>query len=319
MSAGFLSRTGLGLGLLLGREPVRPNPEGMTADARDMHAFKRTPQERARRKAEIMAERAAGVVIAPLALASLGLDHRVQRPLRPLLLARPPAGRGSPHGVARARIPFRRPQFVAPVDARPQACRERLRDRRLDGLHALLARRRPHLLLLDLSLSPAVRARRDAASAARRAALGEGPRARPPAADRDVRRLRGARIRIRLHAVRDDLAGRHSQPGPRLRHRDRAGLDCIPATGGDLLFQAPVVPLSVPHRTDVWHRRHDCPAQDRPSSGRVPARRKVSRRVSGAPRPGDDEARLRGRGEHADRARLHALRDVHRRLSDRER
>lgn len=62
MSAGFLSRTGIGLGLLLGREPGKPDPDGMTADARDMHAFKRTPQERARRKAEIMAERAAGVV-----------------------------------------------------------------------------------------------------------------------------------------------------------------------------------------------------------------------------------------------------------------
>ncbi len=56
MRPGFVGRTLDGLGLLFGRDPVKPAPEEMTEEARAMHAFKKTPEERKRRKAAIRAE-----------------------------------------------------------------------------------------------------------------------------------------------------------------------------------------------------------------------------------------------------------------------
>lgn len=58
MKPGFLSRTLNGLAMLLGRQPTKPEPEEMTEDSRALHAFKKTPAERKRRKAAIAAERA---------------------------------------------------------------------------------------------------------------------------------------------------------------------------------------------------------------------------------------------------------------------
>lgn len=62
MMPGFLSRTLNGLALMLGRAPAKPEPGEMTEAARALHAFKRTPDERKRRKAAIMAERAENLV-----------------------------------------------------------------------------------------------------------------------------------------------------------------------------------------------------------------------------------------------------------------
>ena len=56
MRSGFLGRTLDGLAQLFGAAPVRPAPEHVTEEARAMHAFKKTPPERKRRKAAIMAE-----------------------------------------------------------------------------------------------------------------------------------------------------------------------------------------------------------------------------------------------------------------------
>lgn len=59
MRSGFVGRTIDGLRLLFGAEPTRPAPEEMTEEARAMHAFKKTPEERKRRKEAIRAEREA--------------------------------------------------------------------------------------------------------------------------------------------------------------------------------------------------------------------------------------------------------------------
>lgn len=58
MRPGFLSRTLSGLGQLFGASPAKPAPDEMTDAAIAHHAFKKTPDERKRRKAAIMAERA---------------------------------------------------------------------------------------------------------------------------------------------------------------------------------------------------------------------------------------------------------------------
>ena len=56
MRPGFVGRTLDGLGLLFGRAPVKPAPEQITEAARALHAFKKTPDERKRRKAAIRDE-----------------------------------------------------------------------------------------------------------------------------------------------------------------------------------------------------------------------------------------------------------------------
>ncbi len=56
MRSGFAGRTLDGLAQLLGRAPTRPDPAEITEEARAMHAFKKTPEERKRRKAAIKAE-----------------------------------------------------------------------------------------------------------------------------------------------------------------------------------------------------------------------------------------------------------------------
>jgi ferredoxin-type protein NapH len=50
------------LALMLGAAPQKPTPEDMTEDARELLAFKKSPEERKRRKAAIAEERAAAVV-----------------------------------------------------------------------------------------------------------------------------------------------------------------------------------------------------------------------------------------------------------------
>lgn len=57
MTPGFLSRTLAGLAQMLGARPEKPSPEEMTPEVIALHAFKKTPEERKRRKAAIIAER----------------------------------------------------------------------------------------------------------------------------------------------------------------------------------------------------------------------------------------------------------------------
>ncbi len=56
MRPGFVGRTIDGLGLLFGRQPTKPAPEQFTEEARAMHVFKKTPEERKRRKEAIREE-----------------------------------------------------------------------------------------------------------------------------------------------------------------------------------------------------------------------------------------------------------------------
>ena len=56
MRPGFVGRTLDGLGMLFGRAAVKPAPEEVTEVARAMHAFKKTPEERKKRKAAIRDE-----------------------------------------------------------------------------------------------------------------------------------------------------------------------------------------------------------------------------------------------------------------------
>ncbi len=58
MKPGFVSRTLTGLAQMLGARPDKTRPEDMTEAAAALHVFKKTPDERKRRKAAIMAERA---------------------------------------------------------------------------------------------------------------------------------------------------------------------------------------------------------------------------------------------------------------------
>lgn len=57
MRPGFVGRTLDGLALLFGGSPEKPAPSDFTEAARQHHAFKKTPEERKRRKAAIKAER----------------------------------------------------------------------------------------------------------------------------------------------------------------------------------------------------------------------------------------------------------------------
>ena len=57
MTPGFLSRTLAGLAQMFGRAPAKPGPDDMTPAMRDLLAFKKTPDERKRRKEAIKAER----------------------------------------------------------------------------------------------------------------------------------------------------------------------------------------------------------------------------------------------------------------------
>jgi ferredoxin-type protein NapH len=56
MRPGFVGRTLDGLGLLFGRAPAKPAATEITEAARTIHVFKKTPDERKRRKAAIFAE-----------------------------------------------------------------------------------------------------------------------------------------------------------------------------------------------------------------------------------------------------------------------
>lgn len=58
MSKGPVARTIEGVAMLLGRAPSRPTPQDISEGANALLAFKKTPDERKRRKAAIMAERA---------------------------------------------------------------------------------------------------------------------------------------------------------------------------------------------------------------------------------------------------------------------
>lgn len=57
MTPGFLSRTWNGLGEMLGKAPAKPTPADMTPAMVELLAFKKTPEERKRRKEGIRAER----------------------------------------------------------------------------------------------------------------------------------------------------------------------------------------------------------------------------------------------------------------------
>ncbi len=62
MSNGIIARKVRDVALMLGAAPRKPAPEDMTEDARELLAFKKTPDERKRRKAAIASERAEAVV-----------------------------------------------------------------------------------------------------------------------------------------------------------------------------------------------------------------------------------------------------------------
>lgn len=61
MSNGIIARKVRDVALMLGAAPRKPAPEDMTEDARELLAFKKTPDERKRRKAAIASERAEAV------------------------------------------------------------------------------------------------------------------------------------------------------------------------------------------------------------------------------------------------------------------
>lgn len=56
MTPGFLSRTIRGLAQMFGAKPDKPGPDDVTAEAKALLAFKKTPEERKKRKAAIFAE-----------------------------------------------------------------------------------------------------------------------------------------------------------------------------------------------------------------------------------------------------------------------
>ncbi len=58
MSPGFFSRTIVGIAQMFGKAPVKPTPDDMTPEMVELLAFKKSPEERKRRKAAIMEERA---------------------------------------------------------------------------------------------------------------------------------------------------------------------------------------------------------------------------------------------------------------------
>ncbi|MER2606128.1 MAG: NapH/MauN family ferredoxin-type protein [Siculibacillus sp.] len=60
MSPGFFSRTLAGLAQMFGAAPTRPGPGEVTPDMEALLAFKKTPEERKRRKALLLAEREEG-------------------------------------------------------------------------------------------------------------------------------------------------------------------------------------------------------------------------------------------------------------------
>jgi ferredoxin-type protein NapH len=60
MSNGFFSRLAEGLAQMFGKTPEKPAPEDMTPEMVDLLAFKKSPDERKRRKAFLIAEKATG-------------------------------------------------------------------------------------------------------------------------------------------------------------------------------------------------------------------------------------------------------------------
>ena len=60
MTPGFVSRTLDGLAQMFGRDPTKPGPGDVTPDMVEMLAFKKSPEERKKRKAFLIAEKAEG-------------------------------------------------------------------------------------------------------------------------------------------------------------------------------------------------------------------------------------------------------------------
>lgn len=60
MSPGFLSRTLEGVKQMFGAAPVKPGPADLTPEMTVLAAFKKSPEERKRRKAFLIAEKAEG-------------------------------------------------------------------------------------------------------------------------------------------------------------------------------------------------------------------------------------------------------------------
>lgn len=88
MIARLLQRKVRDLALMFGAAPKRPAPEEISADALELLAFKKTPEERKKRKAAIAEERSAKPGFPKMAGDALGVFVHRQRLLHSLLLAR---------------------------------------------------------------------------------------------------------------------------------------------------------------------------------------------------------------------------------------